>query len=84
LPIIPGMPLIELIDVLTPTDLHGQPFRVEPGFAAIAKSAGPILREVQIVNRVGERVRLSTTSIPLRDEVGALVGVTVLVAPAGG
>ena len=41
-----------------------------------------IEREVVIVTPVGERMTLATTAIPLRDEAGTLVGVTVLISPA--
>jgi PAS domain-containing protein len=81
LPIIPGTPLIELIDVLTPTDEKGRPYRYEPGLAPMMSSATPIHRAVVIVTPTGDRLRLSTSSMPLRDETGALVGVTILVSP---
>ena len=42
----------------------------------------PIHRVAVIRTPAGERRRLSTSSIPLRDETGTLVGVTVLVSPA--
>jgi PAS domain-containing protein len=81
LPISPGTPLMDYIDVLTPTDVTGLPYRFDPAFAAVAGAATPIEREVVIVTPMGERRTLATTAIPLRDEAGTLVGVTVLVSP---
>jgi PAS domain-containing protein len=82
LPIRPGTPLMDYIDVLTPTDATGLSYRFDPAFAAVAGAATPIEREVVIVTPVGERLTLATTAIPLRDEAGTLVGVTVLISPA--
>ncbi|MGC9669394.1 AAA family ATPase [Planosporangium sp. 12N6] len=81
LPIAPGTPLVDFFDVLTPADLPGEPYRLEPGLAAVSTWTEPINREVVILNRSGERLRLSTSAIPLRDEAGTLVGVTFLVSP---
>ncbi|NJC82456.1 GAF domain-containing protein [Planosporangium mesophilum] len=83
LPIAPGTPLVDLFDVLTPADMTDQAYRYEPGFATVADRSDPINREIVILTPHGERLRLSTSAIPLRDEAGALVGVTVLVSPAG-
>src|SRR5262249_33305516 len=83
LPIAPETTLIELIDVLTPTDNEGRPYRYEPAEAPVMKpGATPIHRIAVIVTPDGERLRLSTASIPLRDETGAPGGVTTLVSPA--
>jgi PAS domain-containing protein len=82
LPIAPGTPLVDLFDVLTPADMTDQAYRYEPGFATVADRSDPINREIVILTPRGERLRLSTSAIPLRDEAGALVGVTVLVSPA--
>jgi PAS domain-containing protein len=82
LPIEPGTPLVDLFDVLTPTDSDGLPYRLEPGFA---RSGGadrrPIYREVWIVSPAGERLRVHTTAQPLRDNAGTLIGVTLWVSP---
>jgi PAS domain-containing protein len=81
LPITPGMPLVELFDVLAPTDLADRPLRYDPGFAAVAAAAAePINREVVIVQPTGLRRQVSASVVPLRDESGALAGVTILVA----
>jgi GAF domain-containing protein len=65
-PIAPGSTLVELID----------------GFpAGPATLPGPIHRVAVIRTPAGER-RLSTSSIPLRDRTGTLVGVTVQISPA--
>ncbi|HEV7897152.1 MAG TPA: AAA family ATPase [Planosporangium sp.] len=82
LPIAPGTPLVDLFDVLTPTDMTGQAYRYEPGFEAVSDWVDPINREIVILTPGGERLRLSTSAIPLRDEAGALVGVTFLVSLA--
>ncbi|GEM_PF-5697014 len=81
LPIRPGTPLVELFDVLTPTDASGLPWRVEPGFARVG-GAEPIHRDIAIISPNGQRRMLRTTAIPLRDEASVLVGVTLLVAAA--
>jgi PAS domain-containing protein len=80
LPIEPGTPLVEYFDVLTPTDEIGHPYRFEPGFAPVGADAEPIHREIPIIAPDGERRRLRTSAIPLRDAQGVLVGVTLLVA----
>jgi PAS domain-containing protein len=80
LPIAPGTPLVELFDVLTPADVASDAYRYEPGFAAMSDGVEPIDREIVIVTPQGGRVRLSTSAIPLRDETGSLVGVTVLIS----
>ncbi|GAA1808277.1 AAA family ATPase [Planosporangium flavigriseum] len=80
LPIAPGTPLVELFDVLTPADVHGGAYRYEPGFAAVSDWVEPIDREIVILTPQGGRMRLWTSAIPLRDEAGSLVGVTVLVS----
>jgi PAS domain-containing protein len=82
LPIAPGTPLVELFDVMTPADVAGNAYRYEPGFAAVSDWVEPIDREIVILTPQGGRVRLSTSAIPLRDEAGGLVGVTVLVSRA--
>jgi PAS domain-containing protein len=82
LPITPGTPLVELFDVMTPADVTGDAYRYEPGFAAVSDWVEPINREIVILTPWGGRVRLPTSAIPLRDEAGSLVGVTVLVSPA--
>jgi PAS domain-containing protein len=83
LPIAPGTPLVEFFDVMTPADVTDPAYRYEPGFAAVSDWMDPINREIVIVTPGGGRMRLSTSAIPLRDEAGTLVGVTVLVSPAG-
>jgi PAS domain-containing protein len=82
MPIAPGTPLIELIDVLTPTDDDGTRYRYEPGRAPMMKSATPVHRTAVVVTPSGERLRLSTSAMPLRDEAGTLVGVAISVARA--
>jgi hypothetical protein len=74
--------LVELFDVMTPADVAGNAYRYEPGFAAVSDWVEPIDREIVILTPQGGRMRLSTSAIPLRDETGSLVGVTVLVSRA--
>jgi predicted ATPase len=81
LPIHPGTPLVDLFDVLTPTDADGLPYRLEPGFAPVGEHSAPIHRDVLIVGPDGTRQRVRTTAIPLRGDAGALIGVMLLVAP---
>jgi len=80
LPIAPGTPLVELLDVLTPTDIGVDPYRQEPGFARVAAATEPIQRDIPIIAPNGERRLLRTSAIPLRDGHGVLVGVTLLVS----
>jgi PAS domain-containing protein len=82
MPIAAGTPLIELIDVLTPTDDDGRPYRYEPSKAPVMRSAVPVHRTAVVVTPSGERLRLSTSAMPLRDEAGTLVGVAISVARA--
>ncbi|OLB80310.1 MAG: hypothetical protein AUI14_07210, partial [Actinobacteria bacterium 13_2_20CM_2_71_6] len=84
LPIHPGTPLVDLFDVLTPTDADGLPYRLEPGFAPVGEDSAPIHRDVLIILPNGERQRVNTSAIPLRGEAGELIGVTLLVSPASG
>ncbi len=84
LPIHPGTPLVELFDVLTPTDADGLPYRLEPGFQPISEHSQPIHRDVVIIQPDGDRQLIHTAAIPLRDAAGGLIGVTLLVAPASG
>jgi PAS domain-containing protein len=84
LPIHPGTPLVDLFDVLTPTDVDGLPYRLEPGFARIGERSEPIHRDVHIIQPGGERQLVHTAAIPLRGETGDLIGVTLLVSPASG
>jgi predicted ATPase len=84
LPIRTGTPLVDLIDVLTPVDEVGEPFRLEPALAAIGSadfdgSSEP--RDVVIVQPDGARQRLRTWFMALRDSTGRLLGVTLLVQP---
>jgi PAS domain-containing protein len=80
LPIAPGTPLVELLDVLTPTDAGADPYRYEPGSTRVATGTEPIQREIPIIAPNGERRLLRTSAIPLRDGNGVLVGVTLLVS----
>jgi PAS domain-containing protein len=81
LPIEPGTPLVDLFDVLTPTDADGLPYRLEPAFARTGGGQRPIYREVWIVSPAGDRRRVHTAAQPLRDNAGTLIGVTVWVSP---
>jgi len=84
LPVMPGTPLVDLVDVLTPTDVDGRPLRMEPGFAAIGpEPAGRIYNQVQIVRPDGHRQFLDTWAIPLRNVDGQMLGVTLLVRQPG-
>jgi PAS domain-containing protein len=80
LPIVPGMPLIDLFNVLGPTDTAGTPLRFQPALAAEALTTQPIQREMIIVQPSGHRLGLSLTAAPLRDPADALVGVMLLLA----
>jgi hypothetical protein len=80
LPIEPGTPLVDLFDVLTPTDADGLPYRLEPGFAATGDDVRPIYREISIVTPSGERHRIHTAAQPLRDSSSSLIGVTLWVS----
>lgn len=82
IPIEPGTSLTALIDVLTPTNAAGEPYRYLPGHAPVATSTRPLNRDVVIVTPDGERVRLATSALPLRGDDGELVGITVLVRPS--
>src|SRR5207249_2290814 len=42
LPIHPGTPLVDLFDVLTPTDADGLPYRLDPGLARVREHTDPI------------------------------------------
>jgi PAS domain-containing protein len=84
LPIHPGTPLVDLFDVLTPTDADGLPYRLEPGFARVSEHSEPIHRDVLIILPGGQRQRVHTSAIPLRNDSDELIGVTLLVSPAGG
>jgi predicted ATPase/PAS domain-containing protein len=84
LPIHPGTPLVDLFDVLTPTDVDGLPYRLEPGFAPVGGRSEPIHRDVLIILPGGERQLVHTSAIPLRSRAGELIGVTLLVSPASG
>ncbi len=84
LPIHPGTPLVDLFDVLTPTDADGLPYRLEPGFAPVGEHSEPIHRDVLIILPDGARQRVRTSAIPLRGDGGELIGVTLLVSPAAG
>ena len=81
LPIHPGTPLVDLFDVLTPTDADGLPYRLEPGFAPTGDERRPIYRDVLIVGPTGQRQRIHTAAQPLRDNGGALIGVTLWLSP---
>jgi predicted ATPase len=82
IPIVSGTPMTELIDALTPIDEDGRPYRYEPGTTPVMKSVVPVHRTAVVVTPGGERLRLSTSSMPLRDEAGTLVGVAISVARA--
>ena len=84
LPIHPGTPLVDLFDVLTPTDADGLPYRLEPGFARVGEHSEPIHRDVLIILPDGQRQRVHTSAIPLRNDSDELIGVTLLVSPASG
>ena len=84
LPIHPGTPLVDLFDVLTPTDADGLPYRLEPGFARVGEHSEPIHRDVLIILPDGQRQRVHTSAIPLRNEADELIGVTLLVSAASG
>jgi PAS domain-containing protein len=80
LPISTGAPLVDLIDVLTPADIDGQPLRLSPWLAEIGPDAGPGKhRKLVIVRPDGHRQHLDAWLIPLRDQDGRLLGVTLLV-----
>jgi len=66
--------------VLTPTDVDGLPYRLEPGFAPVGERSEPIRRDVLIILPGGERQLVHTSAIPLRDRTGQLIGVTLLVS----
>ena len=80
LPIRPGTPLVDLLDVLMPTDVGGNPFGREPGFSPVGTDTEPIVRDIPIISPSGRRRLLRISAIPLRDERCALVGVTLLVS----
>jgi PAS domain-containing protein len=80
LPIEPGTPLVDLFDVLTPTDADGLPYRLEPGFAPVSPDRQAIHRVVLIVAPDGERRRIHTSAQPLRDGSDTLIGVTLWVS----
>ena len=84
LPMTPGTPLVDLFDVLTPTDADGLPYRLEPGFARVGEHSEPIHRDVLIILPDGQRQRVHTSAIPLRNDSDELIGVTLLVSPASG
>jgi PAS domain-containing protein len=81
LPIEPGTPLVDLFDVLTPTDVDGLPYRFEPAFARTGGVDRPVYRDVLIVSPTGTRQRIHTAAQPLRDDAGTLIGVTLWVSP---
>jgi hypothetical protein len=66
--------------VLTPVDIDGQPLRLSPWLAEIGPDARRgNHRELVIVRPDGRRQHLETWLIPLRDQDGRLLGVTLLV-----
>jgi PAS domain-containing protein len=79
LPVKAGTPLVDLIDVLTPCDIDGVPFRLDPALATIGSDDNGRPRTVVIVRPDGQRQYLETWVIPLRDPHGHLLGVTLLV-----
>jgi PAS domain-containing protein len=79
LPVRAGTPLVDLIDVLTPCDIDGVPFRLDPALATIGPDVEGRPRTVVIVRPDGQRQYLETWVIPLRDAQGHLLGVTLLV-----
>jgi len=81
LPVQVGTPLVDLIDVLTPCDVHGVPLRLDPALAAVgAEALNTRARTVVILRPDGQRRHLEVWVIPLRDQHGHLLGVTLLVA----
>ncbi|MFI5893709.1 AAA family ATPase [Actinoplanes sp. NPDC051513] len=79
LPVRPGAPLLDLLDVLAPVDADSTPFRAESGLAALGHGTAPIRRDITIIASTGERRVLSTTTIPVRDEGGVLLGATMMI-----
>ena len=80
LPISTGIPLVDLIDVLTPVDIDGQPLRLSPWLAEIGPDSWQDnQRKLVIVRPDGRRQTLEMWLIPLRDQDGRLLGVTLLV-----
>jgi PAS domain-containing protein len=83
LPIRPGTPLVDLLDVLTPTDVDGNPLRLEPSLASVGpEQTTSTYRRIEIIRPDGKRLYLDTWVIPLRNTDGLLLGVTLLVNDA--
>jgi predicted ATPase len=80
LPISHGTPLVDLIDVLTPVDIAA-PMRREPALGSIVpEELVSTRREFVIIRPDGQRQRVDTWLIPLRDHSNRLLGVTLLVS----
>jgi hypothetical protein len=57
--------------------------RAEPSLAPVGRDTAPIRRDITIIASTGERRVLSTTTIPVRNEDGVLIGATMMINHVG-